>query len=361
VKDVTIVDIARKARVSTATVSRALNGLPGVSEQTYARVHKIASEMGYRRNDVAASLVKRQTNTLGLVVPALSNPYFSSLMVAIKKRTLSLGYKLLICNSNWDVERELKLMKSLLERRVEGILLYPCKPVSDGRYDSFDSPMLIFGNNDKDGFCRAYVNIDQYKTGQLAVSHLFNQGYARPAFLGGNAASISSCYREQSYRDILKQRDVNLPDSFICEGKYSIESGYERTIQLLEQPDVPDSFFCANDLIALGCMAAITEKGFRIGADIGVIGVDNVIYSALPQIELSTVAIPIETMGMNGVNVLLKLIEEENDKNDKTEHKKTESVRDSIVLLEPKLIPRLTTKHVQKTSSKKSNSFNNGG
>lgn len=342
-KDVTIIDIARKARVSTATVSRALNGLPGVSKQTYERVHKIASEMGYRRNDVAASLVKRQTNTLGLVVPALSNPYFSSLMVAIKKRTHSLGYKLLICNSDWDVELEFKLMKSLLGRRVEGILLYPCKPVSDGRYNSFESPMLIFGNNERDGYCRTYVNINHYRTGQLAVNHLLDQGYVKPAFLGGNVVSISSYYREQSYRDVLKHHDVDVPDSFICGGKYSIQSGYERTAQLLEQSDVPDSFFCANDLIALGCMAAITEKGFRIGADIGVIGVDNVIYSALPQIELSTVAIPIELMGLNGVDVLLKLIQEENDKNDNSDHEKTESLRDSIILLEPELVPRMTT------------------
>jgi len=343
VKDVTIIDIARKARVSTATVSRALNGLPGVSEQTYKKVHKIASEMGYRRNDVAASLVKRQTNTLGLIVPAISNPYFSSLMVAIKKRTLSFGYKLLICNSDWDVELELKLMKSLLERRVEGILLYPCKPVSDGRYDSFESPILVFGNNEKDGFCRAYVSVDNYKTGQLAVNHLLDQGYIKPAFLGGNVASLSSFYREQSYRDVLKQCHVDVPDSFSCGGKYSIQSGYERTAQLLEQSDVPDSFFCANDLIALGCMTAITEKGFRIGADIGVIGVDNVIYSALPQIELSTVAIPIELMGLNGVDVLLKLIQEENDENDKTKQEKERSVRDSIILLEPELVPRKTT------------------
>ena len=123
VKDVTIKDIAKAADVSFATVSRALNHNPGVSEATREHIIQLAEEMGYRKNTIAASLASNKTKSLGLIVPELANPYFSSLMVAIKKKLSKLGYTLLICNSGWDPVLEEKLLRSLLERRVDGIFL----------------------------------------------------------------------------------------------------------------------------------------------------------------------------------------------------------------------------------------------
>jgi LacI family transcriptional regulator len=337
VKDVTIKDIAKAADVSFATVSRALNHNPGVSEATREHIIQLAEEMGYRKNTIAASLASNKTKSLGLIVPELANPYFSSLMVAIKKKLSKLGYTLLICNSGWDPVLEEKLLRSLLERRVDGIFLYPCESENNGLYEHLRLPLLLFSDRETNKEKRAYVNVDHYRSGVMATRHLLDQGYKKPAFLGGNMTSTSTLMRLNGFQDVLKERGVAIPPDYASEGKYLIDSGHQRTHEILSKEDRPDAFFCANDLIALGCMAAVTEMGFTLGQDIGVIGVDNVAYSAFPQIDLSSIHIPIDEMGVLGVELLMEII---NKKEDEAEEERETT---GFALLEPELIIRATT------------------
>lgn len=344
---VTIKDIAKRSGYSFATVSRALNDRYGIDPKTLKKIKAVAEEMGYRPNQIAKSLVSRKTKTIGLIVPDLANPFFSTLLFHIKSLADASDYSLLICMSAWDPAKEEHELKLLFERRCDGILLYPSDPIDAKALDLYKIPICVFSDQEDDRGQVFFVGIDNEYGGEIATEHLFDQGYKRPAFLGGNQHSASSIARCRGYENICKKQKVNLPEAFISTGAFTIDSGYDRARTLLAMdPDIrPDAFFCANDLIAMGAMEAVTLDGLRVGADIGIVGVDNVIYAGLPQIRLTTMDIPLAELAKRGWLELMDLLTENGDKKETSDEKKASSSEEKQVnsLLEPTLVIRETT------------------
>jgi len=342
---ITIKDIAKTAGVSYASVSRALNNQMSEGNPAKEYIQKIAKEMGYEKNTLASGLVTRKTNTIGFVLPDLSNPFFTNILSSINRIADMNGYLLLICNTGWDREKEKKELKALSEKRVDGILLYPSVDIYDDQFYNSDIPMVIFGKTiSKRASGTSFVEVDNVQGGKLAVNHMIQCGYKHLAFLGGPGYSSSNAARLESFCEVQKAAGIEICTDLISEESYTINSGYERTKKLMKLPKShrPDGLVCADDLIALGAMQAISEAGFGIPDDVGIVGFDDVAYASLPQIQLTTVKIPCSEMGEAGMQLLMLSMDSMQKKSSKTGR---------IITLNTKLIVRQTTRNVTLTKS----------
>lgn len=335
---VTIKDIAKAVGVSYSTVSRALNNQPGTNAETRAQILKVAKEMGYEPNAIARSLVTSKSMTLAFVLPDLSNPFFTAILQAAEHEADERGYQLLICETRWDSEKEKKEIRMLSEKRVDGILLYPSQTMVDEQMLRSHTPVVVFGHSKSGGTesCR-FVEVDNATGSRLAVDHLLACGYRRLAYVGGPEYSGSNFMRQAMFRETLRQRDLPLLEALVTAGDYTVDSGWEATKSLMKLPadKRPDSLVCANDLIALGALQALSELGIDVPGEVGVIGFDDVKYASLPQIRLSTIRIPCEEMGRMGTRLLLGQLEN---------HAEWSSLTAGCrIVLEPRLIHRQTT------------------
>lgn len=350
---VTIKDIAKKSGYSFATVSRALNDRYGIDPKTLRKIKAVAEEMGYRPNQIAKSLVSKKTKTVGLIVPDLANPFFSTLLFHIKSLVDAADYSLLICMSAWDPAKEEHELKLLYERRCDGILLYPSDPVDAEKLERYKIPICVFSDQEEEKDHVFFVGVDNVLSGKIATEHLLEQGYKRPAYLGGNEHSASSNARREGYKKTLEAHRIELPEALISTDLFTLDSGYDRARKLLSLPpdERPDSFFCANDLIAMGALEAVSLEGLAVGRDIGIVGVDNVIYAGLPQIRLTTMEIPLHELAKRGWQRLMAHIQSEKDKRKNSETERQTASEASTdrqhSLLKPTLIVRASTKRAR--------------
>ncbi len=326
--EVTIKDIAEQTGVSYATVSRTLNHLSGVSPATRDKVLAAAEEMGYRPNIHARSLKTNKTNTIALVLPDISNPFFADIAYAVDEYAFKHGYTTVVCNTNWNEELEKMHLNQLQNQRVDGIIYKPAgKLPMDLSGISIPSVILscIPGENNN------YIEIDNYKGGQIAADHMIGCGYKHFAFIGGSKNSQSNEIRINGYRDRLAEHDFYLDNTHILYGGFSIESGCKMAKELLEKFPEVDGIFCGNDVIALGVLQHLMEINRRIPEDIGVIGFDDIMLAGLPQIQMTTVAQPRSQMGILSAEMLINNID---NKDDQKHH----------IMLEPELVVRRSTR-----------------
>ncbi len=326
--EVTIKDIAEQTGVSYATVSRTLNHLSGVSPATRDKVLAAAEEMGYRPNIHARSLKTNKTNTIALVLPDISNPFFADIAYAVDEYAFKHGYTTVVCNTNWNEELEKMHLNQLQNQRVDGIIYKPAgKLPMDLSGISIPSVILscIPGENNN------YIEIDNYKGGQIAADHMIGCGYKHFAFIGGSKNSQSNEIRINGYRDRLAEHGFHLDNTHILYGGFSIESGCKMAKDLLEKFPEVDGIFCGNDVIALGVLQHLMEINRRIPEDIGVIGFDDIMLAGLPQIQMTTVAQPRSQMGILSAEMLINNID---NKDDQKHH----------IMLEPELVVRRSTR-----------------
>lgn len=338
---ITIKDIAREVGVSYSTVSRALNHVPGTKEETRRRVLEVAERLGYEPNAIARSLVTNRSHTLAFILPDLANPFFTTILQSAEREADAQGYQLLITETRWDEEKEQQELKLLKEKRVDGILLYPARMGEGAPLDLGQTPLVIFGPYPSDikGRCRS-VEVDNARGCRLGLEHLYAGGYRRLAFLGGPDHSASNEVRAQSYQAFVEKNGLPQRAQWIQSGSFTVESGYERAKRLLQETGErrPDALVCANDMIALGALQALSEASVAVPTEMGVLGFDDVKYAALPQIQLSTVHIPCEEMGSLGTRLLLNELAREQGDSDPM------LLASSHLLLEPRLVVRKTTR-----------------
>ena len=325
---ITIKDIAKRTGVSYTTVSRALNGKTGVNQSTRELVLAEAKRLGYQPNGIARGLVKKYTNTIGLIIPDITNPFFPAIARGVEDEASKHGYTVFLCNTNWDHKREMDYLKTLQEKRVDGIII---QPTENNQRDvvHLNIPSVSISTQISKG-SENYVGVDNEKGGFLATEHLIKMGYSRIAFIGGKVAFTNE-QRLDGYKRALKTFGFTIDESIISYGDFTTKSGFEQMHVLLRQSTPPDAVFAGNDLIALGVMNAVQEFGLNIPMDIGVIGFDNIYFAKLPQIQLTTIAQPIYEMGKIAFELLYANIKNK----DKGSQKK--------VVLEPELILRKTT------------------
>jgi LacI family transcriptional regulator len=304
---VTIKDVAREAKVSVASVSRALNGQGGVTAETMDRIREAAARLRYIPHGAARSLITRRTHTIGALLPDLYGEFFSELIRGIDLAARTHGLQLLVSSSH-DGAAEAAAALRAMQGRVDGLLVM--SPHADAAFLRQNLPVglpTVLMNTALDGDDYAALSVDNTGGSRLVVEHLLGAGCRRIAFIQGPAKNHDVAEREQGYRDTLAAHGCQ---AIVLPGDFNEESGYRAGQQLVAMRPRPDAVFAANDMMAIGCMAAIREAGLRIPEDIAVAGFDDVPMARYVSPALTTVRVRIAELGKAALEQLAEQIEQ---------------------------------------------------
>lgn len=305
----TIKDVAKAANVSYSTVSRALAGHSQIPEKTRKRILKIADEMGYVPNNIAKSLVTKSTHTLGLVVSDITNLFFLETMEGIEECAANYGYKVCFCNSNWDVDKEIECMNGLYESSVDGVLIFPVSGNVDHLIKYQELFPMVFLNSIPENENCTYVSFDNYNNMSMIMEYLIGLGHKDIAYIGGFKINHPNSERLRGYYDILGRHGIDVNKDYILYGDFKLKSGYELMQELIRKGGkLPTAVVAGNDVMAIGIIQAIEEHGLRVPQDISVVGFDDISYSSLDKIQLTTVSTSRYVLGKTSVELLVDKI-----------------------------------------------------
>ncbi|MFJ5713042.1 LacI family DNA-binding transcriptional regulator [Neobacillus sp. NPDC093127] len=333
---VTIKDISREAGVSTASVSKVLNGdYRNVSEETKNKILRIAKELKYRPNRLARGLVKNRTNIIGLIVSDITNPYFAELAKGIENRADKAGYKLILCNTDEDEEKERSYINVILEYNLDGVIITGSeKSTSNSSIEElqyYNIPYVSIDREQGDEDYRVYVG--NLEGSYNATAHIIERGHTKIAFIGGAGMSGSRNLRLEGYLKALTEYGIEPDDSLIKIGNYHQETGYDYNKLLIEKGSEFTAIVCGNDLIAFGALNAIKDNGLKCPDDISLIGYDDIYLTELTDPKLTTIKQPSAEIGNYAMEVLLKLM-------------KTDPVEEKVKCFVPYLVERDSVKRI---------------
>ena len=306
---VSIKDIAKAAGVSHSTVSRALADSPLVAQETKQRIQHIAREMGYTPSAIARGLVTKRTATIGLVVTTIADPFIAEVARGVEETALDHGYNVILCGCNAEPERELACVRTLREKRVDGIV------VTSSRVGSLYVPLLeelgvpiVLINSQHEGNYVYSVRTDNLTGGRLAGEYLLSLGHRHIAYIAGPSGAHSSIERLKGCRSALQERGLGIPDEWIAPGDGQVEGGYAAISTLLQRSPRPTAIFCYNDMTAIGALRAIKAAGLHVPDDLSLIGYDDIAFAAFVDPPLTTVAQDKYTLGQQAMSLTLDLL-----------------------------------------------------
>ncbi|WP_406504766.1 LacI family DNA-binding transcriptional regulator [Streptomyces sp. NBC_00212] len=305
-----IKDVAAEAGVSVATVSRVLNSHPSVSEAARARVLAAVETLGYRPNAVARSLRTDQTRTLGLVISDVLNPYFTELARSVEEAARALGYSVIIGNADERPELQDHHVRTLLDRRIDGLLVSPTDGGSPLMLEAArgGTPM-VFVDRWIPGIDVPVVRADGRAAIRDLVAHLHRLGRRRLAIIAGPAATTTGSERVEAFRAALGEHGSSLPDAYVGQGDFQAASGRRATERFLALPEPPDAVFAADNLMTLGALDALRARGLRIGDDIALAAFDDIAWFVHTDPPITAIAQPTGELGRAAVRALADLIE----------------------------------------------------
>ncbi|TKG97366.1 LacI family transcriptional regulator [Puteibacter caeruleilacunae] len=316
-KRATITDIAEELGVSPSTVSRALNDHPAISKKTKKAVLKLARQRNYQPNLLALNLLKKRTNTIGVIVPEITSHFFSSVINGIQDLVKPFGVNMIIGQSNESYEEEKSIVQTFASIRVDGFLISPSSETK--KYDHLESliqnniPLVIF-DRDCEGIDIDKVFVDEYNGAFQAVEYLIQSGCKRIAHIAGSQTLSTARHRLRAYKDALEKHSIPFNADYVVQTDgFSPEYGIEPTRRLLSLQTPPDAIFTINDGVAIGAMYVIKDAGIKIPEEISIIGFDDDPHSTYFKPSLSTVWQPTYEMGMLAARILMKRINTNND------------------------------------------------
>ncbi len=306
---ISIKDIARVANVSYSTVSRALNDSPRVKPQTKALIKRVAAEMGYLPSAVARSLVTRRTNTLGVVVTTITDLFFAEVIHAIEETALKHNYNVILTNSGGSPVRELAALRSLRERRVDGIILISGCTDRETRCteEGTDTPVVIVNNAHREHIGYS-VEVDNAAGSREAICHLLSLGHRRIAHIAGPAREWDAIERLRGYEESLQAAGLAVDRELLFPGDNQPQGGIAGMRYLLALQAPPTAVFCYNDATAIGAMRTACAAGLRIPDDMSIVGFDDIDLARYFEPPLTTVAQPKQQMGSLAVEMVLQLV-----------------------------------------------------
>jgi LacI family transcriptional regulator len=292
------------------TVSRVINDKGDVSAATRQHVLEVIDRLGYRPSGIARGLVTRRTGTLGLVVPDVANPFFSDVARGAEDVAHERGYNVFLCNTEEGPERELAVLKSLEEKRVDGLVLCSSRLGEEALFSAMARhPAVVLVNRRIEGGRVHSVLIDDVAGGKLAIEHLLQAGHDRVGFLAGPPSSHSGHQRARGYRAGLEAAGLPYESSLVYPCFPVVEGGQRTTREILSDfPGLP-ALFCYNDLVAVGALQACATMGLTVPDDVSIVGYDDIPLAALVTPALSTCRVPRKELGAQAVRVLLDQIE----------------------------------------------------
>ena len=306
---VTITDIARKLNVAPSTVSRALNDHPALSRETKEAVRELAEKLDYQPNLMALNLLRRKSNTIGVIVPEITSHFFSAVITGIQDVVGSSDYNIMICLSNESYEEEITIVKKLSKIQVDGVMVSPSSETKDfdhfRRLQKSGIPVVVF-DRDCPGLEADKVLVDDYSGAFQAVEYLIRTGCRNIAHLGGPLNLSTTGHRLKGYLDALEKNSMPIrPEYIVHVPGFSHKDGSKPAKKLLQIENPPDAIFAMNDSIAISAMHEAKKLGLRIPDDISIVGFDDEPHSSFFSPALSTVWQPVYNIGMLSARILL--------------------------------------------------------
>jgi LacI family transcriptional regulator len=306
-------DIAARAGVSVMTVSKVLRDAPDISAATKARVRALSEEMGYMPDAMAQSLRNRVTKLFGLVIPAVTSPIFARVVMALEEQTYAMGYDLVLAQTLNEPEREERVIRRLLSRRVDGLFVAPVYRLGDQAaiYEELarrSTPLVLLGHRAK--FCEQFVSVESndLRASHDATTHLLNLGHKRIAFFTGPPAAPASQERLEGYRRALREAQIEWDDKLVFHAGNTIEEGQRAALQMTAESAQPTAIQAANDLVAIGAASVLLQQGIRIPEDVSVVGFGNILSGEYFRVPLTTIGQPKHRLGVAAMELMRKLL-----------------------------------------------------
>jgi LacI family transcriptional regulator len=306
----TIRDVARLANVSVATVSNALNSADRVSPELLARVRAAVEKLSYAPHAGARSMRKRSSGLLGLIVGDITNPFFSDLFEAVEDAAAARGYLVLLCNSSERSEREEAHLKMLRSQRIDGLILAPTGAASMNRASllaQLEVPVVLV-DRAMDGLGYDSVVLDNRKAGFEATSHLIGCGHRRIGLINGPEILRTAADRMQGYREALLAAGLRFDPALVREAGFQEQPAHEAALDLMALSERPTALFATNNLMTVGCVKAVADRGLSCPKDVSLVGIDDLPWADAVSPRLTAIAQPVRAMGETALTLLAERI-----------------------------------------------------
>lgn len=332
---VTIKDIAEEAGVSVSTVSRVLNNKPDVNDKTKEKVQRVINKLNYNPNGIARGLVLKKTNTIGLIIPSITNPFFPTIAKGVEDEARKLGYSVVFCNTDNEVKHEKEIINLMKTKKVDGIIASFCiNDVNELNKLITDHFAVVQVDREISGLETPVVIIDNVLSGYLATTHLIKLGHRKIAHITGQPEVKNTKDRLAGYKKALRENGISFNEDWVLFGDPQKEkSGYKQMNYLLKEEDRPTGVFITNDIMAIRAYKAIFDHGLTIPGDISIIGHDDIEMASIIRPSLTTIRQPKYKLGQMAARVIIDQINGGNN-----------SGQD--VLLKPELVIRESTARV---------------
>jgi DNA-binding LacI/PurR family transcriptional regulator len=306
---VSIKDVARRAKVSHSTVSRALQNPGRLNPETAERVKRIAREMGYRPNSIGRSLATRRTYTIGVVVTTVADPFVSEVTAGVEEVAHTRGYAVFLANSNAEPDREISVVRSFQDRRVDGVLVMASRvgALYMPLLAELNVPIVLIDNQHPEEFAHS-ICIDDRQGARLAVKHLLELGHRRIAYIGDRYGLQSDHDRMSGYREELAAARIAFSPELAVQGDGKAERGRTAMASLLELRSPPTAVFCYNDMTAIGALRTLHDRQWKLPETMSVVGFDDLPIAEYLEPRLTTVRQPKGEMGRRAASMLLDLM-----------------------------------------------------
>lgn len=306
---VTITDVAKKAGVSATTVSHVVNKTRFVEKETKKRVLSAIKELDYHPNIIAKSLQTGKTFTIGLIVSDITNPYFPELVRGVELEAIRKGYDIFLCNTDYNLKRTSSLVNRLIEKKMDGAIIMTLETDSSlvSYLSSKKIPMVLLDWGIVDYFIS---NIkENYNKGiEEAIKYLIKMGHKNIAFISGPLRFKTLKNRKEAIISTMRKFNGNINESLIIEGDLKVSSGEDAADEILNLSDLPTAIISSNDLIAVGVIRKLKERGLKIPEDISVIGFNDIMLASFVEPQLSTIGVPRYMIGQVAWKMLDRLI-----------------------------------------------------
>ena len=308
----TMKDVARLAGVSTSTVSHVINKNRFVSESIADKVNAAVEQLNYAPSALARSLKLNQTRTLGMLLTASSNPFYSEVVRGVERSCYERGYSLILCNTDGDAERMNRSLETLLQKRVDGLLImctenhrpskdaisrYPSLPIVMMDWSPFEGSIDVIQDNALLG-------------GEMATDYLIRHGYSRIACITGPLDKTTAQERLNGYRQAMKKAGLEILPGYEVSSDFEFGGGLVAMEQLLMLPEPPHAVFASNDAMAVGVYQALYQRGLRVPDDVAVVGYDDIQLAQYLMPPLTTIHQPKDSLGELAVDALLHRLQE---------------------------------------------------
>ncbi len=325
----TMVDVAKLANVSNATVSRVFSNPDAVSKDTKEKVLKAAEELNYELNVLARNLRRMKTEVIMVILPDISNSFFSKIVRGIESVAMKNNYKVLLGDTKNDLDLEKEYLKNLDQKYADGVISLTARIDAELIKEISDKFNMVLACEYIDEESIPTVSINNVEGAYKATEHLINLGHEKIVHISGPEDVILSQDRIKGYKNALNEYNLSVDADLIIEGDFSYKSGYNIMSKLIKFNKTPTAVFADSDQMAIGAIKAIKEHGLKVPEDIAVVGFDNIEIASIYEPSLTTISQPMYKIGVKAMQLLLDLMGNKKIENNKIQLESKLIIRDS--------------------------------